>query len=86
MPSAAFASWILFLSPSFALFTACLSSGYASVLTLASVLALLGYCSTFRDAERENWRKGLEVRTVLEDVVAKLRNIVCAVVVGGSCQ
>ena len=82
MPAFAFASWMLCVSPSLALFTACLSSGYLSVLVLESVLRP-PYCSTVRVVEIENWRAGT-VLNVLEDLVARLRNmfvvsIVCIV-------
>jgi hypothetical protein len=77
------------------LFTACLSSGYASVLTDASVLELFGYCSTRRAVDKENWRVWTKLaRSVREDVDARLRNMVVCIefvilnwcfVVGSGC-
>jgi hypothetical protein len=74
MPAFAFASWTLCVSPSLTLFTACLSSGYLSVFVFEFVLKPPGYGPSLRIAEMENWR-ACTVRSVLEDVVARLRNM-----------
>lgn len=85
MPAFAFASWTLWVSPSLALFTACLSSGYLSVLVLELVLRP-SYCSTVRAVEMENWRAGIAL-SVLEDFVARLRNMFVVSIVGiVACQ
>jgi hypothetical protein len=73
-------SWTLCVSPSLTLSFACgVSLSYRSVLVFEFVLALFGYCSTLRVAEREKGRT-CGVRSVLEDRVAKERNMALIVI------